>query len=126
MQVADLLIGEPVRVHVNLTLGNFVICDPKTKRMITRVGDVTLRDVTFRVSEKQRQWVINNKMRQVHAWAFGILVEADSSPDIEGLQEITYNPFRSGTFTLRDGETVSSAKLVIFKDRKGWTEDASL
>lgn len=116
------LIGQHIRLHVNLTTGKFVLCQPKGGKKITSVTDAVLSDVTFKVSEKQRQWVIAHNMRQVHAWAFGILVSFDTAPVTEGLTGVTYNPFRAGTFTTFDGEPVHEAKRVAFVDRKGWME----
>lgn len=115
-------IGQVVRLHVNLTTGKFVLSNPKGRKKIGDCSDVVLRDVEFRVSEKQRQWVIAHKMRQVHAFAFGTLVEFDSAPITDGLTGVTYNPFRAPTFTTFDGEPVESAKTVTFVDRKGWME----
>lgn len=110
-----------VRVHLNLTRGCFVISDARTKRLIRYANDVTLRDVTFKVSEKQRQWTIAKQMRQVHAWAFGTLAAIDSGPDITWHGVVTYNPFRAPTFTRPDGTPVLEASEVTFVDKKGWT-----
>lgn len=117
----DELIGTDVRLHVNLTTGQFILCHPRSPyRKITGVTDAVLSDVTFRISERQRLWVVEHKMRQVHAWAFGRLVSVDTAPVIDGLEEITYNPFRSGNFTTRTGEVVEAEKWVAFVNRKGW------
>lgn len=118
----DELIGTYLRLHVNLTTGKFVLCNPKGGKKICSVDDAVLSDVTFKVSERQRLWVVEHKMRQVHAWAFGTLVSADTAPLSEGLEAITYNPFRSGDFTTRAGEVVAAAKWVTFTERKAWRE----
>lgn len=126
--VSTVVAGQLVRVHLNLTRGDFVICEPKSpNRLIQYVHDVTLRDVTFKVSEAQRQWCIRKKMRQVHAWATGTVVSIDTHPDVKGLQEITYNPFRSGSFTTRaPGKPVTRASEVTFTDRKGWAQKGAI
>jgi len=120
-EAAAAVIGTAVRLHVNLTNGSFTICDPKGKR-IAGVYDAVLSDVTFRVSEARRQWIINNRKRKVHAYAFGVLVSVNTQPITDGLTGVTYNPFRAPTFTTIDGEPVDSAKTVAFVDRKGWME----
>jgi hypothetical protein len=118
----EALIGLPVRLHVNLTTGKFILCNPKGGKKVGGCTDAVLRDVTFKVSEKQRLWVIEHKMRQVHAWAFGILVSADTAPVVDDWQAITYNPYRCGDFTTRQGEVVSEAKEVAFVNRLGWRQ----
>jgi hypothetical protein len=115
------VIGERVRVHLNLTRGCFVICDPRTKRLIRYCTDVTLRDVEFKVSEAQRLWTVRHNARQVHAWAFGTVTAIDSSPDVMWHRAVTYNPFRAPTFTRPDGTPVLTASEVTFTERKGWT-----
>lgn len=115
------MIGERVRVHLNLTRGCFVICDPRTGKLQRYCTDVTLRDVTFKVSEKQRQWTIAKNMRQVHAWAIGTVTAIDSTPDVTQHEIVTYNPFRAPTFTREDGAPVLEVEEITFVDRKGWT-----
>jgi hypothetical protein len=121
-----MIVGTQVRVHVNLTRGDFTICDPKTKRKTGSAKTVVLRDVTFKVSEAVRQSCINKQARWVHAWAFGTLVALDTAPLTEGHPVVTYNPFRAPTFTTVDGTPVHTAKEVAFVGRCGYiTEETS-
>lgn len=120
----NVMIGQTVRVHVNLTRGDFTLCDPKTKRKIGSAKTVVLRDVTFKVSEAVRQSCIKHGQRWVHAWAFGTIVSLDTEPLTEGHPPVKYNPFRAGTFTV-DGEPVWSAKEVAFVGRCGYVTEAA-
>ena len=85
-------------------------------KVIAHVPEITLTNVRFHVSESGRQRVIANKCREVHAWAIGEIVETKSTGNA---QPITYNPYRSGSFTVREtGIPVTSAAFVHFtKDR---------
>lgn len=114
------MIGELVRVHLNLHRGDFSISDPKTGRVMASCDDVTLSGVTFQVSETTRQRVIAKQRRRVHAWAKGTLVAVDSKPTIEGHPVVTYNPYRAPTFTKGNGSPVHAAEMVAFTDRKGY------
>ncbi len=114
-------LGSLVRVHVNLTRGDFTICAPKSPyKKLGSASDVTLVDVTFKVSEKGRQYCVDKQGRWVHAWAFGTLAAFDSDPDLDGVERVTYNPFRAPTFTLADGSPVHTAPAVSFAGRYGY------
>lgn len=113
------MIGERVRVHLNLQRGDFSIT--QQGRVVASAHDVTLKDVRFIVSETTRQRVIRHTRRRVHAWAEGVLVSVDTKPDTTGMRGITYNPYRAATFTTFDGEPVTRAGEVTFVDRFGWS-----
>lgn len=115
------MIGERVRVHLNLHRGDWSISDPKTGRVLRSATDVTLTGVTFRVSEATRQRIIDKQRRRVHAWAIGTLVSVDTAPDITGRDAVTYNPYRAPTFTRVDGTPVLEVDEITFANRKGWT-----
>lgn len=115
------MIGTLVRVHVNLTRGDFTLCAPKSPyKKIGSAHDVTITDVTFKVSEKGRQYCITKQGRWVHAWAFGTLAALDTDPDVTDVERVTYNPFRAPTFTLTDGTPVHTAPAVAFVGRYGY------
>lgn len=114
------LVGERVRVHLNLHRGDFSISDPKTGKVWASADDVTLSGVTFTVSETTRQRVLAKNRRRVHAWAVGTLVGADLKPNVDGLETITYNPYRAGTFTLPGDRPITEAKEVAFANRYGY------
>jgi hypothetical protein len=110
----------PVRVHLNLHRAKagkgdeWTVTPAKGGKVIGHVATITLRDVSFRVSEATRQRILTRtKHREVHAWAVG---EPTDGP-AEGAQliEITYNPFRDATFIRRDtGQPIEGADFVLF------------
>ena len=86
-------------------------------QLLGYADELTLSDVTFKVSEAQRQYCIRNNGRWVHAWALGTL-EAIGSADIDGAAQITYNPFRAPSFHVVGQERpVYEAERVHFRDR---------
>jgi hypothetical protein len=107
-----------MRVHRNLNKA----CWSVTVRgeRVRHVGAVALVGVRFVVSVAGRARVLARQVRQVHAWADG--AEAAVPAHTGGLVEVTYNPFRAGTFTRKDtGAAVESAALVVFAaDGKCW------
>lgn len=112
------MIGQKVRVHVNLQRGDFSIS--QRGRVIASAHDVTLSDVRFVVSEATRQRTIRFNRRRVHAWAEGTLVAVDTNPNVEGMIDVTYNPHRAPTFTMLGGAPIERARLIHFVGRKGW------
>ena len=83
--------------------------------------ELTLRDVTFKVSEAQRQYCITKGARWVHAWALGTLESLDPIT-VAGLDQVTYNPFRAPTFHVVGQERpIHTAKRVHFNwDQRGY------
>jgi len=87
-------------------------------RVIAHECCVALADVTFVVKEAARQRVIQNRRREVHAWAVGELVENLPTPNCR--TPITYNPYRAAIFTTREGLTpVHASPFVEFTDSRG-------
>lgn len=83
-------------------------------RVIRHVRQIALLDCTMKVSEAARQCVLRTGRRGVHAWIVGTIVE-DARSDDE-LEEITYSPFKGGTFqTKAGGHAIAAAELVSFE-----------
>lgn len=88
-------------------------------KVIAHLPALALANVTFHVSESARQRVVAKRCREVHAWAVGELVDGATtpSPSLPSCP-ITYNPYRAGTFTMRDGTTsVHRCEYVEFTNR---------
>lgn len=104
--------------YKNLRRGDWSIALPRGRnglgrgQVIDHKASVILADVTLHVEECGRQRVVRNKCREVHAWAVGELVEA--VPVGMATREITYNPYRCGTFTTRDGVPIERCAAVEF------------
>lgn len=63
-------------------------------------SELTLKDVTFRVSEASRQRVIREGRKNVHAYVRGTLVEAIPATPTAA----TYNPYKYESFVEKDTE----------------------
>ena len=112
--------GQRVRVHLNLHRGDFSVADPGTGKIITNVENITLSGVTFRVQPallaKIRAW----KRRKVCAYAVGRIEAVNAPIQLAGMERVTFNPFRSDTFTNDQGAPVLAADRVVFAERYGW------
>lgn len=114
------VLGERVKVHLNLQRGDFSITSLATGRVELSAADVTLQDVTFRVSETTRLKILRTKRRRVHAWAIGTLTAVDTNPSVTGRRQVSYNPYRAPTFTDGGGTPVEAAPEVVFAGKFGW------
>lgn len=104
-------IGKHVRVYRNLHKQCFSVVDSKTGRVIMHTQDINLERVVFRVRETGRLKVLETKQKNVHAFVCGYISE--SPPCGDELLEVTYNPYFSNSFFLKDTkEGVKSAFLV--------------
>jgi hypothetical protein len=69
-------------------------------KIIKHTQSVTLKDVTFIVSEKGRQRVIKNKRKNVHAVIRGTLLEGTGL--VMQVESVTYNPYLYSTFVFKN------------------------
>lgn len=111
------LIGKKARAHYNLHKGGFSITIKGL--VVANVGDVTLTDVVFKVSIASRERCHRLGKRTVHAWVVGTIVAVDSSPDLAGLERVSYSPYRGDVFTSADGSPVHTADRVVFANDPG-------
>lgn len=109
----SLEIGQKVRVHKNLHRGDWSIT--VRGRVVAHVASICLADVTFKIRETARLQVIERRCRQVHAWCEGVvcaLPQGDRTP-------ITYNPYRCGSFTTRNGKPLAHCEIVHMTTDRG-------
>ncbi len=66
-------------------------------KVIGHTDDITLYNVTFKVSEAGRQRVLREKKKNVHAFVEGTL--SPSPLQCHSPLTIRYNPYKSGSFT---------------------------
>ena len=110
--------GQQVQVYYNLHRGGFSIRDKKTGLVVAYANTVMLSNAIFKVSEKGRQHVIEEKRKRVHAFVEGKFGWADRHEDLTGWDTVYYNPYTTRLFTIpKTGEYVLSADEVIFKDK---------
>jgi hypothetical protein len=107
--------GTRVLCHKNLNKGCWSIT--AKGKVVAHVGEIVLKNVTFRARENARQRVIARKCREVHCWAIGTIAKA---PPPARRTPITYNPYRAPTFTRReDGAPVTRCEFVHFTQSDG-------
>jgi len=115
-----------VRIYWNLNKDCVSIQDAKTRKVIGYAKSVLLENVSFVVSEANRQRAIRDKQRNVHAYACGTLTAADwienktNSPitwngaDTAKLnRRVSYNPFRAATFTIDNAPIYKTPRLYL-------------
>lgn len=105
-------VGQRVRVYRNLPLFkhqvfSILAMDGPFKGMVLGYSrHVGLSDARFIVSEKTRQTVLKKNRRTVHAYCEGRVIgyspNLPEQAEAEDAALITYNPFQSGHFHLRD------------------------
>lgn len=109
------MVGMRVRVYYNLHRHTFSIqhyIDGKGWRVRDYADEVSLRDVTFHVSEAGRQRVIREGRKNVHAYVIGTLTDALPACEVD----VTYNPYKYKGFvdavTLQPVACVDYARLT--------------
>src|SRR5262249_5811268 len=106
--------GARRRVWVNLQRGDLSIGDA-SGRVVTNVDDVTMVDVEFRASKAGWARIHRlGKRRRGVAYAVGRVVAVNSAPSVDGMELVTYNPWRRDDFHTLDGRSVTAADRVIF------------
>jgi hypothetical protein len=107
-----------VCVYKNLNRGCWSIAEATATgnrgKVLDHVPTCALSNAVFVVKESRRRHVVAKHCREVHAWIVGDLLEvAPAGTRVE----VTYNPYRAASFTLRDGTPVHAAPCVVFNDR---------
>lgn len=105
--------SQKVEVYRNLHKKGVVysVRDCKTKLVVAHVSDLNLSDVKFKVNQAGRRRVLKEKRKNVHAVIQGIISSGGTS---HTGRLITYNPYKSNQFVLKNNPEVkiSSAKRV--------------
>lgn len=92
--------GQLVEVYRNLNNGYLSIRDYKTKKVLAHAINVELQGVTFKVHQKGRERVLNEKRKNVHAFAIGRYM---GNPErFTGQTRVTYNPYKFKSFVNAD------------------------
>lgn len=90
--------------------------------VIAHVREIGLTDVTFKVSEAGRQRVLRERKKNVHA---GVVGQWSGLHDQNGLEAVTYNPYRYSSFVRQADETpVLTSPRAWLQDRKIFAEMA--
>jgi hypothetical protein len=105
-----------MRVKVYFNIRNKKLSIQHKGIVIDRKESVCLENVEFLVSEKGRQRVLAEKVKNVHAYVVGDLI-ADC--DFEHYIPVTYNPYKHNSFVVRDDlkEIKTANKVKIIKNK---------
>ncbi|WP_026341089.1 hypothetical protein [Actinomadura atramentaria] len=119
---ASELVGMDVKVHFNLTKWCWSVTARKGEmagRVIANVDDITLMGMRFHVNPNKNESLRNGGKRTVHAWGIGRVAEVNTSPDLEVLTCVSYNPRDRGdrTFKIRDARSPDNGKPIEQADR---------
>jgi hypothetical protein len=112
-----------VVVYKNLTRGCWSIAEAigrtglRRGKVIEHRASVALSGVVFVVEEAGRLRVMRKGTREVHAWAVGAIV--DGVPAGLTGEDVTYSPWRAGTFQTRGGDAVRGGRFVEFTRSHG-------
>jgi hypothetical protein len=95
---------------------------PKRGLIIAHATHVVLENCEFRVSEKQRQFVIKNKRKVVHAGVAGYLKDNEDLPISESIK-VTYNPYKYNSFVNKENteQAIFKANVVDMKSDRSVT-----
>ncbi len=94
-------LSKPVRIYRNLTKKGIWYSVIQNSVTVAHTSSVCLKDCTFNVNERGRQWVIKNKRKTVHAYIEGYITDsvcgtASNKNDLPAI--IKYNPYKNKGF----------------------------
>jgi hypothetical protein len=115
--------GQLVDVYLNLNKkGFFSIRDSKTNKVIAYAESVTLKDVNFKIRPSGRKRTIEG-YKEVHAWATGIFIQADTQRPESFGKCINYRPRENDYFyDIATAERVDAAEALHLSACKCWTQ----
>lgn len=88
-------------------------------RVIAHRGSLTLRDVTFKVSQAGRQRVLREQRKNVHAGVVGNWMGCYEPAIAANTTAVTYNPYKYESFvTKADDRPVYAAATAHLTDKK--------
>ena len=108
--------GAKVMVYRNLTKNCWSIKSKVLNRVIAHADELVLSDCVFKVSEKGRQRVINERKKYVHAGVHGNICTI--RPNIDEFISVRYNPYINDSFVTLFDVKVERADIVCF-DKEG-------
>lgn len=104
-------------VYRNLRTKTWSLRSPK-RIVVDHPTEIWLDDVTFVVSQKIRQRILQTKRKEVHAGAKGN-VTCHTKDLLSKMIEVTYNPYKYKSFVRVSDETpIMNAKLVFLDSNK--------
>lgn len=104
VQVAKKCIDMRVRVYFNLHKKVFSVLDKKTGRVSFYAKILFMKDVKYIVKESGRKRVLRDKVKNVHAYIEGDILN-ESPIDIDLPLKIRYNPYEHESFIVLSDST---------------------
>lgn len=102
--------GDKVFVYFHLRKKLFSVRSQKTRLVVAHLTHVNLVNAEFIVSQKGRERVLKEKVKNVHAGVIGIYTE---KYEPENTEKATYNPYKYDSFVnVKNGEKVFKADFV--------------
>jgi hypothetical protein len=92
-------------VYFNIRLRTFSIMAKEgvnKGKVVAHADTVTLRNVSFKVSEAGRQRVLREKRKNVHAGVVGELVTTQAHNADLFARKVSYNPYKGSSFVYVD------------------------
>ena len=116
--------------YFNLHKKVFSLKNHKTKLVEHHAQTVRLDNCEFKVSQAGRNRVLKEKRKNVHAGVQGDLRARDFKVDVEALEEsfveLTYNPYKYGSFVVKSTEVaIMSANVVILHNKRVFAKGMS-
>lgn len=108
--------GQRVFVYRNLHNNKYSIADAASGLVLGHAHNLRIEDASFIVREAGRQRVLKERRKNVHAFVCGYF-EDDCASHFDATL-VTYNPYKSGTFTQKNeegaAEPITAAASVSF------------
>jgi len=102
--------GDKVFVYFHLRKKLFSVRSQKTRLVVAHLTNVNLLNAEFIVSQKGRERVLKERVKNVHAGVAGIYTEQNDTVDAE---KATYNPYKYDSFVnVKNGEKIFKADFV--------------
>jgi hypothetical protein len=111
---------KPIKVYRNLHKDCYSI--KQGTLVVAHAERLCLRDVYFKVNEKNRQKVLQTKQKNVHAFIEGIYETSGmgKTSDKNDLPvEIYYNPYKTNTFINKQSNKPLKGAMFIIADKNG-------
>jgi len=117
---------KPYKIYRNLRNKCFSILkydeEKKGYRLYAHVTKALLYNVVTKVSEPQRQRVIKDKQKNVHAFIMAqYYISIDEAGNVNSSEEIYYNPHTQNHFTLgKGGEPFQYCEFALLDNSKAF------
>ena len=112
---------QKVKVYKNLHNGLWSIKDVKTGLVLGHTSEITLFDCEYKVSQKGRERVLNEKQKNIHAYIVGnymsdsfvsksYIERSGMANSLHGIETVAYNPYKESHFTTLESSRTKEMK----------------